>query len=151
MAERIQVELVDDIDGSPAQHTVPFALDGVAYEIDLSDGHAKQLRALLARYIERARRAERAARRGRAEEREDRQTRQENKQLTEQIRGAAQRTRERLQQTRAETEAEQEVPETQEALALTDVQPSPAPADEGSPEQERVAAVSLPHFSSAVD
>ena len=61
MAERIQVELVDDIDGSPAQDTVTFALDGVTYEIDLSERHARQLRSTLGRYIERARRAQRAA------------------------------------------------------------------------------------------
>ncbi|WP_083821859.1 Lsr2 dimerization domain-containing protein [Saccharopolyspora spinosa] len=55
MAERIQVELVDDVDGSPANHTVTFALDGVTYEIDLNDAHAQQLRAVLNRYVKAAR------------------------------------------------------------------------------------------------
>lgn len=67
MAERIQVELVDDIDGSPAQHTVTFALDGVTYEIDLSERNAQRLRAVFERYIERARSPQGAPRSTRAD------------------------------------------------------------------------------------
>ena len=37
MAQRVNVVLVDDIDGSDAVETVSFALDGVDYEIDLSE------------------------------------------------------------------------------------------------------------------
>lgn len=44
MARKTQVILIDDIDGSEATQTVSFALDGVAYEIDLGDAHAEQLR-----------------------------------------------------------------------------------------------------------
>lgn len=44
MAQRVHVVLEDDIDGSEASETVTFALDGVSYEIDLSDAHAAQLR-----------------------------------------------------------------------------------------------------------
>lgn len=44
MARKTRVVLTDDIDGSEANQTVSFALDGVAYEIDLNDIHAKQLR-----------------------------------------------------------------------------------------------------------
>ena len=44
MAEKIQVLLVDDIDGGEATETVNFGLDGVAYEIDLSSDNAKKLR-----------------------------------------------------------------------------------------------------------
>src|SRR4051794_6191129 len=44
MAQRVNVVLVDDIDGSDAAETVTFGLDGVQYEIDLSDGHADELR-----------------------------------------------------------------------------------------------------------
>jgi hypothetical protein len=36
MAQKIHVELVDDIDGSPAAETVTFGLDGTEYQIDLS-------------------------------------------------------------------------------------------------------------------
>jgi hypothetical protein len=56
MAQRVNVVLVDDIDGNDASETVSFALDGVDYEIDLSDGHAAQLREALALYIGHGRR-----------------------------------------------------------------------------------------------
>ena len=55
MARKVSVILVDDIDGSKAVETVRFALDGTWYEIDLSSGHAGELRALAAPYISRAR------------------------------------------------------------------------------------------------
>ena len=57
MAQKTTVHLVDDIDGSDAAETVPFALDGPEYEIDLSGEHAEQLREALSRYIVSARRA----------------------------------------------------------------------------------------------
>ena len=66
----MQVVLIDDIDGGPADETVTFALDGVTYETDLSAQHAAELREALAGYIAAARRtggravARRAARRG---------------------------------------------------------------------------------------
>ncbi|MFJ1765357.1 Lsr2 family protein [Amycolatopsis sp. NPDC088138] len=56
MAQKVLVEMLDDIDGTPAAHTVPFALDGVTYEIDLSDDNAATLREDLARYINAGRR-----------------------------------------------------------------------------------------------
>jgi len=56
MAQKVLVEMLDDIDGTPAAHTVPFALDGITYEIDLSDDNAAALRDELARYIGAARR-----------------------------------------------------------------------------------------------
>lgn len=55
MAERVVVTLVDDLDGSVAEKTVSFALDGTSYEIDLSDANAQELRDALAPYIEVAR------------------------------------------------------------------------------------------------
>ncbi len=57
MAQRINVTLVDDIDGGDADETVEFALDGSAYEIDLSAGNAQKLRDALAAYVGSARRA----------------------------------------------------------------------------------------------
>jgi hypothetical protein len=51
MAQKVHVEMLDDLDGSPASHTIPFGLDGVSYEIDLSDEHAATLREELARFI----------------------------------------------------------------------------------------------------
>jgi hypothetical protein len=51
MAQRTQVLLIDDLDGSSADETVAFGLDGSAYEIDLSAKNANQLRKSLASYV----------------------------------------------------------------------------------------------------
>ena len=51
MAQRVQTLLIDDIDGSEAEGTVRFGLDGASYEIDLSAAHAAELRGELARFI----------------------------------------------------------------------------------------------------
>lgn len=56
MARKVVVSLIDDLDGSVANETVEFALDGVSYEIDLSSGNAKNLRASVATYAAVARR-----------------------------------------------------------------------------------------------
>jgi hypothetical protein len=68
MAQHVQVVLVDDLDGGKASETVSFALDGVAYEIDLSDKNAAKLRDALASWVGHARRAggRSSVRRGRA-------------------------------------------------------------------------------------
>ncbi|MFJ1704605.1 Lsr2 family protein [Kitasatospora sp. NPDC088346] len=55
MAQRVQVILEDDLDGGSADETVTFALDGVAYEIDLKSDNAEKLRSLLAPYVEKGR------------------------------------------------------------------------------------------------
>lgn len=47
--------LVDDIDGSEADETVQFAVDGVGYEIDLNADHAKALRESFADWVQDAR------------------------------------------------------------------------------------------------
>lgn len=57
MAQRVQVLLVDDIDGAAAAETVSFSLDGVSYEIDLTASNAKKLRGDLATWVEHARRS----------------------------------------------------------------------------------------------
>jgi sRNA-binding protein len=57
MAQKVQVLLVDDLDGSQADETVTFGLDGVSYEIDLSSGNAGTLRNELTQYVEHARKA----------------------------------------------------------------------------------------------
>jgi hypothetical protein len=51
MAQKVLIEMVDDIDGEAAAQTVPFSLDGVHYEIDLSDSNATRLRDELAHYV----------------------------------------------------------------------------------------------------
>jgi hypothetical protein len=63
MAQKIQTFFIDDIDGSEAEGTVLFGLDGTQYEIDLSTSHAKELRTALARYIEAGRRVTGSTRR----------------------------------------------------------------------------------------
>lgn len=55
MAQTTRILLTDDLDGSGATQTVAFAVDGVTYEIDLSDEHATQLRESVALYVDNAR------------------------------------------------------------------------------------------------
>jgi hypothetical protein len=56
MASQTIVELIDDVDGKPADETVTFGLDGREYEIDLSEKNAKALRKALEPWAEAARR-----------------------------------------------------------------------------------------------
>jgi Lsr2 len=63
VAQKIQTLFIDDIDGSAAEGTVRFALDGTEYEIDLNTKHADALRKALAKYIDAARRSSGGARR----------------------------------------------------------------------------------------
>src|SRR5690349_52382 len=56
MAQKVQTLFIDDLDGSEAEDTVKFGLDGTEYEIDLNAKHAQQLRDVLARYVAAARR-----------------------------------------------------------------------------------------------
>ena len=63
MAQKITVELEDDLEGGPAAETVRFGLDGSEYEIDLSKKNAATLRKQLTPYVEHARKAGRGQRR----------------------------------------------------------------------------------------
>ncbi|MFJ5549347.1 MULTISPECIES: Lsr2 family protein [unclassified Streptomyces] len=56
MAQKVQVLLVDDLDGGEADETVTFALDGKSYEIDLTTANADKLRGLLEPYTKSGRR-----------------------------------------------------------------------------------------------
>lgn len=56
MAQKVQVLLVDDLDGGEADETVTFALDGKTYEIDLTTANAEKLRGLLDPYTKGGRR-----------------------------------------------------------------------------------------------
>lgn len=55
MAQKVEVVLIDDLDGSEAAETVSFGLDGGHYEIDLSAAHTKELRKQMKAYIGKAR------------------------------------------------------------------------------------------------
>lgn len=65
MAQKVHIVLEDDIDGSEANETISFALDGTSYEIDLSDVNADKLRGALAPYVGHARKISLRAGRGR--------------------------------------------------------------------------------------
>lgn len=56
MAREMIFALTDDVTGGQADETVTFSLDGVNYEIDLSEENAAQLRGDLATWVERGRR-----------------------------------------------------------------------------------------------
>lgn len=64
MAQIQTVHFIDDLTGGEADETVPFALDGKQFEIDLSTGNAGELREKLASFLAAARRAHSAGRRG---------------------------------------------------------------------------------------
>lgn len=64
MAQHVNVVLIDDLDGSPASETVTFALDGVSYEIDLSEDNVARLRGSVEEWVQNSRRVAGARRRG---------------------------------------------------------------------------------------
>jgi hypothetical protein len=51
MAQKTETVFTDDLDGSRADTTVRFGLDGIQYEIDLNAAHAEALRAAFEPYI----------------------------------------------------------------------------------------------------
>jgi hypothetical protein len=59
MAQKIS--LIDDLDGSEANETVTYSLDGKEYEIDLSEENAAKFREALQPYIDKSRPVERQA------------------------------------------------------------------------------------------
>jgi hypothetical protein len=56
MAQKVVVELTDDLGGGRAAETVTFGLDGRVYDIDLSARNARALRKVFAPYVQSARR-----------------------------------------------------------------------------------------------
>jgi hypothetical protein len=66
MAQKVLVQLVDDLDGTSSVDvtTVLFGLDGVTYEIDLTESNAERLRESLSAYVDSARRVGGRVRRG---------------------------------------------------------------------------------------
>lgn len=57
MVQKVTVQLVDDLDGSVAQETVEFGLDGVSYQIDLSSVNAEKIRDMLSDFVANGRRS----------------------------------------------------------------------------------------------
>lgn len=58
MAQKVSIELVDDLTGEEAQETVQFGLDGTSYEIDLTNDNATKLRDALSSYVENGRKSQ---------------------------------------------------------------------------------------------
>jgi hypothetical protein len=63
MAKTVAVVMTDDLDGSSAASTVMFGIDGVTYEIDLSEKNRARLERELAPYVAAGRRISRSRRR----------------------------------------------------------------------------------------
>ena len=61
MAQEVIYKLSDDLDGSEAEETISFALDGSSYEIDLNAKNAAALRKALDKYVAAARTAPRSS------------------------------------------------------------------------------------------
>ncbi len=59
MAQRVEIILSDDVDGSLATGTVSFGFDGVSYEIDLSEKNQEKFRDQMAAWIANARKVRR--------------------------------------------------------------------------------------------
>ncbi|HEX9227460.1 MAG TPA: Lsr2 family protein [Arthrobacter sp.] len=62
MAQRIQVLLVDDLDGSEASQSIHFSVEKTDYVIDLSDENADEFRAAMDKFVGAARKTDREAR-----------------------------------------------------------------------------------------
>lgn len=52
MAKKVQVILIDDIDGSEAEETVEFGIDGASYQIDLNTTNAAAIREALEPFVQ---------------------------------------------------------------------------------------------------
>lgn len=55
MARKVVREFIDDIDGSAAERTFTFAVDGTVYEIDLSSENIAEFQSAIGGFIESAR------------------------------------------------------------------------------------------------
>ncbi len=89
MARKVITLLTDDLDGSEADRTVEFSIDGVNYTIDLSEKNAGKLRKVLEPYIAAGTRVGRAggerrsSGRGRADVSVTRSSRDQNQAIRE--------------------------------------------------------------------
>lgn len=55
MAKTVIVQLIDDLDGSDAEETISFSIDGKSYQIDLNSKNATAFRGGFAKYIDKSR------------------------------------------------------------------------------------------------
>ena len=63
MAIKTITILEDDLDGTEAEETITFTIDGVTYEIDLNATHAEELRTAIAPYAKAGRKTKGSTRR----------------------------------------------------------------------------------------
>jgi hypothetical protein len=63
VAQKVETVFIDDLDGSKADTTIRFGLDGSDFEIDLNTTHADEFRKTAERYIEAGRKVSSGARR----------------------------------------------------------------------------------------
>jgi hypothetical protein len=63
VAKKVETVFTDDLDGSNADTTIRFGLDGAEYEIDLNAAHADELRTATKHYIDAGRKASTGTRR----------------------------------------------------------------------------------------
>lgn len=54
--KRTVIDRNDDFDGTPDAETVPFAFEGVSYEIELSGKNLKEMRSMMEAYVNAGRR-----------------------------------------------------------------------------------------------
>src|SRR3569833_1501520 len=91
MAKRVIHELIDDVNGQPADEPLTFALDGVQYEIDLTAKNATKLRQAVAPFVEAGTKVGRGAVvAGRGRSRDGRRGSTNDRQLNQKIREWAQ-------------------------------------------------------------
>jgi len=64
MSRKVEVLLIDDLDGGSADESIEFGIDGKNYQIDLSSANAKRLRETLSPYLSGGRKTSQVARRG---------------------------------------------------------------------------------------
>ena len=74
MATQTTTTLIDDIDGSEADDTYSFGLDGATYEIDLSEKNAQRLSEALSSFVAAGRRVDSSRRGARARARQAKST-----------------------------------------------------------------------------
>jgi nucleoid-associated protein Lsr2 len=67
MAQRVEIQFIDDIDGAPATETIRFGIAGADYEIDLSAEHAKEFREAMEPFVAGARRVSGSTRQARGQ------------------------------------------------------------------------------------
>jgi len=66
MAQKVIREFIDDIDGTVAERTFSFAVDGTNYEIDLSTSNIAEFKAAIGGFLESARKVKGDGRKARA-------------------------------------------------------------------------------------